>query len=145
VCNEDRDCKCVGDILKVINILQRRAAVQEEGSDTCDKTTLGPDPAPDYNTRPIQLFLGDNNGNDPLKMPITKGPITPSTVFSSIFRVEKVDECCCTCRVLKPECDDLASNNEEELELVATDSFVTIDLRYVSMIRCLKDTYVECM
>ena len=55
------------------------------------------------NTRPIQLFLVGHNGDDPLIMPITKGVIDDTTMYSNVFKVEKVDNHCATFRVLIPE------------------------------------------
>lgn len=147
MCDENRECKCIGDILRAINILQRKAErIEEAELDTCDRGTLGSCCEPiQCNTRPIQLFLAGHNGNDPLVMPTTRDEIEPSTCFSNVFRVEKVDECCCTCRVLKRRkmVDSTASTECNEFQ--ATNSFFTLDLHCVCAIRCLEDTFVECI
>lgn len=143
--NNNSDCKCVSDILKVINILQKKAIRRDEECDnSCDRGVLGrPVCCFQFNTRPIQLFLSGKNGNDPLVMPTTRDPITPTTTFSSVFRVEKVDDCCCTCRVLVEEPTTRDPDGFPVFE--ATDSFFTIDLKCVCAIRCLDDTFVECL
>lgn len=149
MCNENRDCKCISDILKVINILQRNANRREEELDTCDKRTLGSCCFLECNTRPIQLITCGGNGNDPLVMPTEKGPITCHTKFSDVFRVEKVDECCCTCRVLKAKKNrdehEEENHDDECEEFEATDSFFTIDLHCCCAVKCLDDTFVECV
>ncbi|MDD2202891.1 MAG: CotY/CotZ family spore coat protein [Bacilli bacterium] len=147
MCNNNTDCKCISDILKVICILQKNAVCHDDCEDVCDRKTLGRPNKCEFNTRPIQLFTCGFNGNDPLIMPTTKGPITPSTCFSSTFRVEKVDDCCATCRVLVEEVkSDLESHSHNRCpEFIATDSFFTIDLKCVCIVKCLEDTFVDCI
>lgn len=148
MCNNNTDCKCISDILKVINILQKKASRHDECEDICDRRTLGPTCFEEFNTRPVQLFLCCNNGNEPLIMPTTKGPITQTTCFSDVFRVEKVDDCCATFRVLKQKQKvdggaDLNISCWEHFE--PTCSFFTLDLKCVCIIRCLEDTFVDCL
>lgn len=148
MCNNNTDCKCISDILKVISILQKKAVHQDEGGDFCDKKTLGAPCCIECNTRPIQLFLCGQNGDDPLVMPTTRGPITSTTCFSNVFRVEKVDDCCCTCRVLVERTGPRFENDLESkrcTEFVATNSFFTLDLKCVCIVRCLEDTFVDCL
>lgn len=148
MCDKNTDCKCISDILKVINILQKKADHHDDCEDICDRKTLGPTRFAKFNTRPVQLFLCCNNGDEPLLMPITKEPITGTTCFSNVFRVEKVDDCCATFRVLKPK---VRVNAETQLnfdcdeEFEATCSFFTLDLKCVCIIRCLDDTFVDCL
>lgn len=161
MCNNNTDCKCISDILKVISILQKKVVCHDECDDTCERKTLGHVCCCACNTRPIQLFMCCNNGDDPLVMSTTKGPITKSTCFSNVFRVEKVDDCCCTCRVLKQEKrhekehekDDKKDYEKEHEkddyddcpEFIATNSFFTIDLKCVCAVKCLDDTFVDCL
>jgi hypothetical protein len=158
MCNNNTDCKCISDILKVINILQKKAVHHDEECDnTCDRRILGrPVCFFECNTRPIQLFLCGMNGDDPLVMPTSKDPgsrsRSKSKHFSSVFRVEKVDDCCCTLRVLKQvhehehEETDLSDEDDDDFpEFEATDSFFTLDLKCVCSIRCLDDTFVDCL
>lgn len=58
----------------------------------------------------------------------------------SVFRVEKVDGCCCTFRVLAANPDTTSL-----YPYVSTDSIFTMDCNCLCTIRCLNDTYVECL
>lgn len=125
---------CIADILKVILILQQNANQLDSCLETCDRGFLGQQCCPTcYNTRPIVLYTCGSNGV-PLSMPISKSPNEETT--SHIFRVEKLDDCCCTCRVLTVD-----SNNS----YTATNSFFTINLDCLCSIRCLDDTFIECI
>lgn len=135
--NQDRNrCEnCIADILKVILILQQSANQTDSCLDTCDRGFLGQQCCPTIcNTRPIQLFECCNTGT-PISMPISKSPT--ETVTSSIFRLEKLDDCCATCRVLIVNADSSLAT------YTATNSFFTINLDCLSMIRCLDDTFIE--
>jgi hypothetical protein len=74
-------------------------------------------------------------------MPTDKNPIGPDTTFSSVFRVEKVDDNCCTFRVLIPEGPD----EDGCFNYIATNSFFTLNLSCCCAIKCLDDTFVECL
>ncbi len=138
MCNNDNNSNCISEILNVILVLQQNAC-PDSCLDSCDRPVLGGGPnCLVCNTRPIQLFTCCANGT-PLSMPTTKDPVTPQTT-STIFRVEKVDNNCCTCRVLEDNPDTTSLN-----PYVATNSFFTIDLSCVCALRCLSDTYVECV
>lgn len=122
---------CMADILKVILILQQSAEGNDECLDTCDRGFLGQQCCPVcYNTRPITLYTC--NTTTPLAMPISKSPTETTT--SNVFRLEKLDGCCATCRVLVVNGD----NN-----YTATNSFFTINLDCLCCIRCLDDTFIE--
>ena len=124
---------CIAEILKVILILQQSASQCDNCLETCDRGFLGQQfSGACYNTRPIVLYLCGAN-DTPFSAPISKSPTETST--SSIFRVEKLDECCATCRVLV--------YNEGSSNYTATNSFFTINLDCVCCIRCLDDTFVE--
>ena len=74
----------------------------------------------------------------PLTMPISKDPAVTTT--SNVFRLEKLDGCCATCRVLAPNTDEAAT-----YPYVATNSFFTINLNCVCILRCLDDTFVDTL
>ena len=80
----------------------------------------------------------NNNGNTPVTMPISKNP--NETVVSSVCRLEKLDDCCATFRVLANNTDDTSVNS-----YVSTNSFFTINLNCVCMLRCLDDTFVDTL
>ncbi len=132
MCGEERnDCGCIGEILRKILILQRKDT--EDCCFTgCDKPFLGPNlNSICYNTRPIQLY--NCSTGTPWSFTYTLDDGTTGT--SDVFRVEALDECCCTCRLL--------ATNTANNELTNTGRCVTIDLRCVGAIRCLPDTSVD--
>lgn len=140
MCNNDSS-NCIAEILNVILVLQQNAC-PDSCLDSCDRPVLGGGPnCLICNTRPIMLY--GCNGT-PWSFPTSKDPDTVATATtaatSSIFRVEKVDNNCCTCRVLEDNPDSTSLN-----PYIATNSFFTIDLKCVCCIRCLSDTYVECV
>ena len=134
--NENNTCEnCIADILKVILILQQSVCQNDCCLETCDKGFLGQSSSLYYNTRPIVLYTC-SSGSTPLSLPISKDP--DETVTSSVFRLEKLDGCCATCRVLAPNTDPTSTFPFE-----GTNSFFTINLNCVCLIRCLNDTFVD--
>ncbi len=73
-------------------------------------------------------------------MPISKDP--NETTTSNVFRVEKIDGCCATFRVLTTNPDE---TEVATIPYVATNSFFTMNLECVCALRCLNDTFVECI
>lgn len=141
MCNENKDCKCIAEILTVINILQHNASCCGETClETCDRGFLGnTTTCLSYNTRPIMLYTCAGNGI-PWSMPISKDP--NETVTSNVFRVEKIDENCATFRVLIPNPDETEAAT---YPYIATNSFFTMNLDCCCVLRCLNDTCVECI
>lgn len=146
MCNNDTDNNtcCIAEILSVINVLQQNAdCCGDTCLDTCDRgflgngtTTLG------YNTRPVILYTAFGNGT-PWSMPTTREDVVcgdEGVTCSNVFRVEKVDGCCATFRVLAPNTDTTSI-----YPYVATNSFFTMDLKCCCVLRCLPDTCVECI
>ena len=122
----------MADILKVILILQRSAGGNDSCLDTCDRGFLGQQCCPVcFNTRPITLYTC-GTGNTALAMPISKSPTETTT--STIFRLEKLDDCCATFRVL------IVNENNT---YTSTNSFFTLNLDCLCVIRCLDDTFIE--
>ena len=132
MCNNE--CQnCIGEVLQTILTLQKRETPGCE-DDTCTRPFLGPNPTTlCFNTRPISLYTCCNHAL--LEFPYTLNG-TPGT--SSVFRVENLDECCATCRILAENPTPDATN-----EYVATNSFVTINLNCVGAITCGTDLYVD--
>lgn len=128
--NNERDCGCLSDILRKILLLQRQD-YDNESHTGCDKPYLGPTcVSVCYNTRPIMLY-NCCTGN-PWEFTYT---VNGTTGTSNVFRIESIDDCCCTCRVLYP--------GTETNSFIATSEFFTINLDCVGAIRCLPDTFVE--
>lgn len=138
MCNNDNNCSsCVAEILKVIDVLQSNAC-PDNCLNSCDRPALGGGTNCILcNTRPIMLYTCCGNGV-PWSMPTTR--TEASDVTSSVFRVEKIDGCCCTFRVLAPNPDTTSP-----YPYVATDSIFTMDVGCMCCLRCLSDTYVECI
>ena len=142
--NEATDCKCISEILTVIAILQKNAICPESCLDTCDRGFLGCSvTTAGCNTRPIMLYTCCGNGT-PWSMPITKDATATCTgssaTCSNVFRVEKIEGNCCTFRVLADNTDETSV-----YPYVATNVFFTMDCDCLCCIRCLSDTYVDCL
>lgn len=148
MCNNDNNgSNCIAEILNVILVLQQNAC-PENCLDSCDRPVLGGGPnCLICNTRPIMLYTCGCCGT-PWRMPVCKDSSANCDAVeadsnrrcSEVFRVEKVDGNCCTCRVLQDNPDTNSLN-----PYIATNSFFTMDLSCVCCIRCLSDTYVECV
>ena len=144
MCNNNDNSRCIADILNTINILQNNAECSENLLDTCDRGFLGCQTSTILcNTRPVMLYTCGGNGT-PWSMPTTKEDVVcgdEGVTCSNVFRVEKVDGSCCTFRVLAPNPDTTQTN----IPYVATNSFFTMNLGCCCAIRCLNDTFVECI
>lgn len=143
MCNNNNEGNCIADILNVILVLQQNAC-PDNCLDSCDRPMLGGGPnCLVCNTRPVMLYTCCGNGV-PWAMPITKDSTAACTgtseTCSSVFRVEKIEGNCCTFRVL--------ADNPDTTSLypyVTTNSIFTMNLDCVCTIRCLNDTFVECV
>ena len=140
--NNNEDKNCISEILKVILVLQENAC-PDNCLDSCDRPMLGGGAnCLICNTRPVMLYTCCGNGT-PWSMPTTKdvtAQCSDTTACSSVFRVEKIEGNCCTFRVLADNPDTTSLN-----PYVATNSFFTIDCNCLCVIRCLSDTYIDCV
>lgn len=145
MCNNNNEgCSCIAEILNVINVLQQNASCCGDTClETCDRGFLGCGATTALcNTRPVILYTCAGNGT-PWSMPTTRENIDcteTGETCSNVFRVEKVDGCCATFRVLAPNTDTTST-----YPYVATNSFFTMNLNCCCVLRCLPDTYVECI
>ena len=136
--NNQSNRNSIAEILNAILILQHNAC-PDNCLDSCDRPVLGGGTnCLICNTRPIELYMCGSNGV-PFQMPTTKDP-SEETTTSTVFRVEKVDNNCCTFRVLIPNPDTTSLN-----PYLGTNSYFTVDLGCLCAIRCLSDTYIECV
>lgn len=136
--NENNTCEnCIADVLKVILILQQSVCQNDCCLETCDRGFLGQSSNLFFNTRPVTIYTC-GSANEAIAMPISKDPAVTTT--STVFRLEKLDGCCATFRVLAPNTDTTSMFPFE-----STNSFFTINLGCVCRIRCLDDTYVDVM
>ena len=136
--NNDTNCCNNGiiEILQVINVLQSNAC-PENCLNSCDRPALGGGTnCIICNTRPIMLYTCCGNGV-PWAMPITR---TETGETSPVFRIEKIDGCTCTFRVLAPNTDQTSL-----YPYVGTDSIFTMNVNCICSLRCLNDTYIECL
>lgn len=131
MCEEnERDCNCLSETLRRILLLQKQDFDNESFSG-CDKPYLGPTcTSVCYNTRPIMLY--NCCTGEPWSFTFTQNG---TTATSNVFRIEALDECCCTCRIL--------SHDEETNTFSGTSEFFTINLNCVGAIRCLTDTFID--
>ena len=143
--NKSRSCNCINEILSVICLLQENVC-QDNSLDSCDRPMLGGGSnCLICNTRPVMLYTCCGNGI-PWSMPTTKDALTNCSgetltdTCSTVFRVEKIEGNCCTFRVLSANPDTTSL-----LPYVSTNSIFTMDCSCLCAIRCLSDTYVDCV
>ena len=127
------NCNCISDILKVIYLLQKNADREEDCILSCDKPSLGQFACLYYNTRPVMLYTCMSNGVTPWSAPTTR--VVDPEATSSVFRIEKIDNCCATFRVLIP------NTIERDTTYTLSNSYFTIDLSCVLAMQCLPDIY----
>lgn len=118
MCNNEN---CLSEILEKILLLQQINNNQKEG---CTKPFLG-SILTSANTRPINLYCCCTGSI--WTMPYNFNEEEGS---STVFRIENINDNCATFRILIPTTTGYT----------ATDNFFTINLKYVSCIKCLDDT-----
>ena len=134
--NDNRSCACITEILCTIVILQKQGQCADSTIASCDRPFLGCNVATSHcNTRPITLY--SCGSNTLWSMPYV---LNGTTGESTVFRVETVDDCCATFRVLAPNTDVNSIS-----PYVATDSFFTMNLNCVGVLKCLPDAFVACI
>ena len=142
--NNSGSNNCIIEILSIILVLQENAC-PDNCLDTCDRPMLGGGAnCLVCNTRPVMLYTCCGNGT-PWSMPITRENVIcgdEGVTCSNVFRVEKIDGCCCTFRVLANNPDEATNAT---IPYIATNSFFTMNLNCVCALRCLPDTFVECI
>lgn len=134
--NTSSSC-CINDILRVINVLQNQAEKIDDIPATCDRPFLGLASNTNtfvYNTRPITLYTANNT--------LFEAPYTLNEAAgtSNVFRVEKVTNSTATLRVLAPNPDTTSV-----FPYVTTNSFIIVNSSCICAIRCLADTFVDCI
>ena len=117
-CNPN-NCNCIGNLVRrIIRLQNNNEDICEEGG--CSRPFLGPQQSVCFNTRPVSLYNC-----------CTGNIITIEG--STIFRLESLDGCCLTCRVL----------NFTEGVYTSTNNFFTINLECVSAIKCYGDINLD--
>jgi len=133
--NNNDNC-CFIPILKVIDVLQRNAEKFDDLDSGCDRPFLGNcGNIACFNTRPINFYTCNNTLFEISYLE------NNTTLTSSVFRVEKIDDCCVTCRILQEN----PVTTDPTRRFLATNEFVTINLRCVGAIQCLEDIIIDCL
>lgn len=127
---QNNNCNSLTDTLCTIVNLQKQGECIDSSLTSCDKPFLGINNNNVLNTRPITLYTCPNNTL--WTMPFTQNGETGT---SNVFRIEAVEDCCATFRILR--------NVNDTFE--ATDSFFTINLNCVGVIQCLEDIFIACI
>ena len=135
--NSTKMC-CFGKILKLIEKLQQSSNCIDDIDNTCTRPFLGVLPNVEcYNTRPV-TFYGCNNNLIELDYTTTING-TVETGTTSVFRVEKVNDCCVVVSLLIENPDTTATNRP----YITTNNTAIINLDCVCAIKCLNDTTVD--
>ena len=120
--------QCIKNLLKLICVLQNNSqnmACLDEG---CTKPFLGPTITNScYNTRVITLY--NKQGTLFATSYIDNGDIKNS----SNFRVQKVEDDCCTLLIL----------NNVDGEFVSTRQTITVRLSCICAVKCIEDVFVN--
>ena len=119
MCGENTNCNCLDTIIKRILYLQSNCFPCEQ-AEGCDKPFLGPNNVNGYNTRPVSFYNCQTGA-------------LWSIDGSTVFRLESLDGCCCTCRIL----------TENDGTYQATNNFFTINLDCCCGIRCYNDICLD--
>lgn len=123
-------CCCCNTYIE--EIICRILELQGEDLDSelgCDRPFLGPNASNNaYNTRPIQLY--NRYTAEPWSFDYSSGDTSGT---SNIFRIENIEQCCVTVRLLAGDGSSGFTN---------TNQFATIDLCSIGAIRCFNDVFV---
>jgi spore coat protein Z len=141
MCNAETNRGCVCEVVKVICHIQQNRERKDACLNSCDRPFLGEERCEEKpNTRPFVLYTREGS--------LWRAFFDDCGCVgrSSVFRVEKMDGCCATCRVLKTPRD---FNNDDGVfncdRFEPTDSFITIDLSCCCGIQCLRDVFLDCI
>ena len=130
----DKFDNCLAKILNAIKVIQNNAEKIDCQDNSCTKPFLGiTTNVLCFNTRPIMLYLCNNN---PITLNYTNS--AGETLTTSIFRVESVTDDSVGVLLLNEETSETGETTYE-----STNTFATINLDCVCAIRCLNDTIVN--
>ncbi len=138
--NNGCGCNCENNgivaILRSILAAQRRAEIREEEEEFCDRTVLGPCcRKEECNTRPINIYTC---AGEPVSIDFT---MNGQTCTTTVFRIEKIDGCICTFRCLAENPDKGCKKR-----FIKTDTFFSVNEGCCChIIKCLEDTFVDCL
>lgn len=121
MCNNNGNC--ISELLEKILILQQ---INNNIQDGCNKPFLG-ELGTNLNTRPLNIYSCCTGTL--WTMPYNYNGEVGN---SNVFRIESINDNYATFRILVPT----------ENGFTATDNLFTIDLKYISCVKCLNDTSV---
>lgn len=135
-CQCDTCCdSCIANILQTICNLQCNVC-EDTCLNCCDKPYLGAcSNCVTCNTRPITIYCGCTG--TPWTLPVT---VDETETTTTVFRLEKINNCCATFRALVPNTDTTSA-----YPYVATNTFFSMNIECICALNCLPDTYVECI
>ncbi len=124
---------CIANLLKLICLLQSNSTDSRSLDTGCAKPYLGSNYGSIcYNTRVIQLYKCNGSSME------TSYALANNTVLSTNFyRVMSVDDDCCTLLLLNY--DSLSDTYN------STRQYITIDLKCIGAVRCIRDVTVNCI
>ena len=124
---------CIGNLLKLICLLQDNSTSSCNLENGCSKPYLGPSSNPNcYNTRIIQLYRCNGTLME------TSFKSDNGTILSTNFyRVMSVDNNCCT--LLLINYDNLSDTYN------STHQYITVNLDCIGAVKCIKDVTVNCL
>lgn len=124
--------RCIENLLKLIDLLQRNSTTDNYLDEGCAKPYLGPSCTTIcYNTRPVRLYSKNND--------LITGTYLDSNnqmQTTSIFRIQKVNKGCVTLLLLSANDNGTYSS---------TNTYITVRVCCICAVRCLPDTIVDCV
>ncbi len=122
---------CIGNLLKLICLLQKNSTDSCLLDSGCSKPFLGSNMnCLCYNTRVIQLYRC--NGT---LMESTYEDNTNTNLSSNLYRVMSVNNNCCTLLILNYDNANDSYNS--------TRQYITVDLNCIGAVRCIRDVTVN--
>jgi len=119
-----KENRCIKNLLRLINLLQENSTNINSIDNTCSRPFLGNNLNNTiYNTRPISIY---NKNNELLT-------ITTDSGDTSFFRIENINNNCCTLR-------GIINNNGV---YTSTNNFITIKINCICVIRCYPDVQIS--
>lgn len=124
---------CIGNLLKLICLLQNNSTDSCTLESGCSKPYLGHNSGSIcYNTRIIQLYRCNGTLME------TAYSLDDTTVLSTnFFRVMSVDDDCC--KLL------LINYDEANDTYNSTRQYITVNLKCIGAVRCIRDVTVNCL
>ena len=122
--------RCIKNLLKFINVLQKNSVDCRNDDNSCTKPYLGMQINNFcYNTRVITLY------NCQGTLITTTFNSNGVSSVSSTFRIQDIHDDCCTLLIL----------NEENGTYYSTGQYITVSLNCICAVKCLGDVHINCL